>query len=306
MKVKTIAISTASFGEGSAEPLNFLKKHRFKVVMNPFRRKVSGKELLHFARAAHGLIAGLEELNAEVLGRMPNLKVISRCGAGLDNVDLKVTRRRGIRVYSTPEAATPAVAELAVTLMLDLLRGVSRSDRSVRNAFWEKRMGSLLKGKRVGIVGMGRIGRSVEKVVRAFGARTAYTDKNKKIRPAGVSRKSLRALLCWADIVTLHCSASAGQQKILLGKREIQWMKRGTFLINTARGGLVDEKALYAALVKKKIAGAALDVFSEEPYRGPLAKLEHVVLTPHIGSYARECRIEMERQAARHVIRGLR
>lgn len=297
-----IVITTSSFATYDHSPLDELKKTQIEYTINPYGRKLTSSEVINLAKDADGLVAGTEPLNEEVLRKLPELKVISRCGAGLDNVDLEKAKELNIKVYSTPYGPTLAVAELTLGLMLDLLRKITTMDRELRKGVWKKRTGSLLTGKKVGIWGFGRIGQKVAQLLAPLGVEIAYYD----IRSVegAIPLKSKNELLSWADIITLHCSANA-DGKYAIGKSELKLMKNNAWLINASRGGLVDETALYSALQKGKLAGAALDVFENEPYTGPLCELDNVILTPHIGSYAKEGRIQMEMQAVRNLINGL-
>jgi len=192
--------------------------------------------------------------------------------------------------------------------MLDLLRGVSTADRLVRAGVWQKNTGSLLSGKTLGILGLGRIGRRVVELTQPFNMKYIAWDSSPDRHFANkysIDFIRLDELLAKADIVTIHLPYSP-ELKGIIGERELSLMKRDAFLLNTARGELVDEVALYKALKEKRIARAALDVFEQEPYAGPLTKLDNIILTPHIGSYAIEARVEMETQAARNLIEGLK
>lgn len=298
-----VMISTSSFGEGDALPLKLLDEAGMNVHMNPYGRQLTPDECLSLYKDVDGIIAGTEILSAAVLKAAGNLKVISRVGVGLDNVDLEAAKQCGIKVFNTPDAPTLAVAELTLGLMLAMLRHLPRADREIHAGKWQKRMGNLLRGKVVGIIGFGRIGQKVAKLVSALDAEVVYCDPVVNI--TGYKKMAQDDLLSQADIVTLHMSGG-GKDSPLLRDEELRRMKSGTWLVNCARGGLVDEAALVKALQEKRLAGAALDVFTKEPYTGPLSKLDNVILTPHIGSYAMESRIEMEIQAVKNLIKGLK
>ena len=303
---RRILISTSTFGEFDKTPLSKLKDGGFDVILNPHKRKLSEGEVVELGGNAEGIIAGTENLSAQVLSKLKSLKVVSRCGVGLDNVDLKAARQLKIRVYSTPQAPTVAVAELTLGLILNLLRQIPLMDREIRRGCFEKRMGESLRNKTVGIVGFGKIGKAVGDLCRAFGAQVSFYDpalKGKKIT-GSQEYPNLTGLLKAADIITLHVPYSK-ETHHLIGAKEFGLMKPTSYLINCARGGIVDETALYQALKEKKIAGAALDVFEEEPYTGPLKELDNCILTPHIGSYAREARIQMETEAVQNLIKAL-
>ncbi len=300
--MKKIAITTTTFGEYDNSQLELCQKKGFEVVLNPYRRKVSSDELVELAKDAVGIIAGTEQMTEDIILKLPDLKVISRCGAGLDNVDLKAAKRRRIKTLNTPDAPVLAVAELTVLLILSLLRKVCQMDRELHEEQWQKRMGSLLCGKKIGIKGFGRVGKKVAELLSPFGCEIAYADPFVENGLLGLNCLSLEDLLSWSDIITVHVSVS----EKLIGEREFQLMKKGAYIINTSRGGVIDELVLYKYLTNGYLSGAALDVFEREPYTGPLKELDNVILTPHIGSYAKEARIEMERQAVENLLKGLR
>lgn len=300
-----ILITTSSFNIGAAEPLGRLKNAGFEIVMNPHGRKLDEKEVEVLLRDdVVGMIAGTEPLTGRVLRGAKNLKVVSRCGIGLDSVDIIAAKECGIGVYNTPDAPSVAVAELTLGLVLGVLRRISQADREIRDGKWKPLMGRLLAARTVGVIGYGRVGRRVAKLAHAFGARVLAADI---IQPDsdGVSEiYSLDRLLAEADVVTLHMPLQKSSTYFMDAPR-IASMKRGAVLVNTARGGLVDEIALVAALHEGHLAGAALDTFEKEPYSGPLSGFPQVILTAHMGSYAEEARGIMEREAADNLVKGL-
>jgi D-3-phosphoglycerate dehydrogenase len=300
MKVEplTILATTSSFGTASPMP-------DLRFVVNPWGRKLTEAELAALLEQYRpvGLLAGTEPITQAVLETAKDyLRVISRVGAGWDNVDHAAAADLGIRVYRTSGVLTQAVAELTIGLMLAALRSITLQDRLLRQGTWQKRMGGLLRGKSVGIIGLGAIGRRVGELVRAFGGEVIFFDPQPKACSWARS-VSLKELLAQADIISLHAS---GKEKIL-GAQEFAWIgNRGVILINTARGELIDEEALAAALQSGWIGCACLDVFGEEPYQGAFCSMDNLILTPHIGSYAREARQLMEETAIDHLIEGLR
>ena len=298
-----IAITTSSFGVFDGTPLLRLKDEGVKYVLNPFRRKLTPAELMDIAADADGIIAGTETINLDVLKKLPRLKVVSRCGVGMDNVDLEGAKRLGVKVFNTPDGPTLSVAELTVGLILNLMRRISTTHGKLKNGIWEKQMGNLLSNKKIGILGFGRIGQKVAELTIPFSVEVAYCDICSMSSP--YESKSMSEMLSWADIVTLHCSV-APNKKPLIGEQELKQMKPGAWLINTSRGGLVDERALYHSLQEGRLSGAALDVFEHEPYQGRLCELDNVILTPHIGSYAMEGRVKMEKQSVSNLIKGLK
>jgi D-3-phosphoglycerate dehydrogenase len=299
-----VAISTSSFAQYSDEPLRLLQERGIATIMNPHGRALDEDETIALLHGCAGVAAGTEPLTARVMAALPELRVISRCGVGLDNVDREAAAARGIRVRNTPEGPTWAVAELTLGCAFALLRQVARMDRDIRSGVWKKRMGCLVRGKRVGIVGFGRIGRAVAQLFAAVGCTASFYDPHVPEDQGAFKRREMEDLLPWADIVTLHCAKPEDGAHVLDARR-IASMKEGAWLINAARGGLVDEDALADALQRERLAGAALDVFEKEPYSGPLAALPSVILTPHIGSYAREARIRMEIDTIRNLLDAL-
>jgi len=303
-KNKKILIATTSFGKFDKGPLDLIEEKGFSYIINPYRRKLKSDEIILLGKDVIGIIAGTESLTDEVFSHLSNLRAVSRCGVGMDNVDIEALERRKIKFYNTPDAPTRAVSELTVGVILDLLRKVGQMDRIVRDGGWEKKMGNLLYGKKVGIIGFGRIGQKVSELLSGFSVELSYYDIENKVPPIDCSKKEFEEILSWADIISLHLSLSKGSE-FIIGEKEINLMKKGGFLINLSRGGIIDEEALYRSLKSNHLSGAALDVFKEEPYRGHLRELDNVILTPHIGSYAREVRVQMEKEAVRNLLKGL-
>ena len=299
-----VAITTSSFGKYDTSPLDRLRREHIQYILNPYGRKLSKAEVVDLAKGVDGIIAGTETLDDWVLNKLHGLKVLSRCGVGMDNVDLDVAASMGIKVFNTPYGPTLAVAELTVGLILDLLRKVAWMDKELKSGTWKKRMGNLLFGKKIGIIGFGRIGKKVGLLLSAFETELAYCDPEPKTCAFNCDNKEFHEILNWADILTLHLSSLTNFCPII-GKKELQLMRMGSWLVNVSRGGVVDEEALYHTLRKGHLSGAALDVFAQEPYTGPLRELDNVILTPHIGSYAKEARVEMELQAVENLIEGL-
>lgn len=294
---RKVLVSTSTFAVSDDAPLKRLAQAGFEVIPNPYKRKLSKNELLQLLPGVTGLIAGLETLDDDVMSRT-DLKVISRCGAGLSNVDMPAAQRLGIKVCSTPEAPTEAVAELTVACLLNLLRKISRMDQDLHQGNWTKQTGLQLKEKTVAIVGLGRIGRRVAQLLEPFHVRILGVDPFVKKIGEQLELLTLQEALPSADIITLHCSG----EDCLFSGREFALMKKGAFLLNAARGGLIDEKALITAIEEGTVAGAWLDTFDQEPYSGELTKYPQVLLTPHVGSYTRECRRQMELQAVENLI----
>jgi D-3-phosphoglycerate dehydrogenase len=304
-----ILISSNSFGNINANPVETLKKVGFTVVSNQYNRKLTENELIELLdKDVVGLIAGTEKITERVLQNATSLKVISRYGVGLDNIDLEAAKRRGIIVCTTPDAPTQAVAELTLALILTLYRGIGVVDRNLRSGKWTPLMGRLLSGKTLGIIGLGRIGKALVKLVQPFElkimAHEPYPD-SEFILSYGIKLTALEKVLSESDIITLHAPLT-DETYHLISKKELALMKHDTVIVNTARGSLIDEGALIKALENGLIGGAALDVFEEEPYHGKLKDFDNVILTAHIGTYAKETRIKMEREAVENLLNALR
>lgn len=304
--MQKILITTSSFDLKHMRQAAQLAESGFDIVLNPYKRRLTEDEVKSLlTNDVVGMIAGVEPLTESVLQSARGLRVIARCGIGMDSVDLAAAEKLGIRVSNTPDAPTLPVAELTLAHMLNLLRAVSTTDDNIRKGNWKPLMGSLLAGKNVGIVGFGRIGRKVAELVSAFGANVLVHDvapipPDKKVR-----QMELSDLLTESDIVTLHTPYGPDTHH-MIGDQQIRRMKPGAYLLNISRGGLVDESALYNALAEKRLAGAGLDAFEREPYSGSLCTLENVVLTAHMGSYAQEARTKQEQEAADNLVAALK
>ncbi|KIO50439.1 phosphoglycerate dehydrogenase [Nitrosospira sp. NpAV] len=300
-----LVISTSSFDVDNNPHLQYLQREGMDIAGNPYKRKLTEDEAIELLGAdTVGMIAGIEPLTERVLASAKKLKVISRCGSGLDSVDLAAAKRYGIAVLNTPEAPAQAVAELTMGLILAALRRICQIDRQVRTEEWPRTQGQLLAAQSVGIIGLGRVGGRVARLCQAFDARVVAHDSYVKQPPQGIELVPLEQLLAEADIVSLHLTYDADTHHLLNGETFAR-MKPGAVVINTARGGLIDETALAEALACGQLSAAALDVFEQEPYHGPLLKCDNIILTSHIGSLARESRQRMEIEAAENLRQGL-
>lgn len=296
-----VLIGPSSFAATDKTPMKRLLSNGFDVIDNPFKQQLTKEELLGLLTDdTLGLIAGLEPLDREVL-YSSSLRVISRVGVGLSNIDLKAADELGIEVCSTPAGPTTAVAELTIGAMLNLIRMVSQMDRDLHGNKWNKRIGFQLEGKTVVIIGFGRVGKKVAELLQSFGVNIIIVDPFINEDSSDYPILSLMDALPKADIVTIHCSG----EECLLRKREFSFLKTGIYLLNAARGGLVSESLLMEALDSGQVAGAWLDAFESEPYSGPLTNYQNVILTPHVGSYTTECRSQMEGEAVDNLINAL-
>ncbi len=301
-----IVISTSSFNVAASSALTSLATAGYEIVTNPHKRRLTEAEAIDLLRDEEvvGMIASTEPLSRAALEKAGALKVISRCGIGMDNVDVGAAKALGIDVLNTPDAPTDSVAELTLGLILAALRRIGEADRAMRAGEWRPLMGRLLRDRVLGIVGYGRIGRSVGRLADAFGARVVACDARKLEPQPRVERMGLDQLLAASDIVTLHMPSTPNKQAVITAAK-LALMRHGAILVNTSRGDLVDENALARALDSGALAGAALDTFVEEPYSGPLTALPQVTLTAHMGSYAEETRAKMEEEAASNLLQAL-
>jgi len=308
MKTNKVLTSPSSFGQISQIPFDLLKENGFDVINNPYGRKLTENEVIELAKDCIGIVAGVESLSSSVLDSLPLLKCISRVGVGMDNVDLDYAKGKGIIVVNTPDGPTRSVAELTLAMTLALLRKIPQADSAMKNKQWNKQIGNLIFGKQIGIIGLGRIGRLVAELFTGIGNPVIgfdlYPDE-KWAKEKGVKIKTFDEVIREADVLTLHIPGNKNNEAVI-GEKELQKMKSDAFLINISRGGVVDEDALYRALSTKKLSGAALDVFSKEPYSGALCNLDNIVLTPHLGSYAKEGKLQMEIDAVNNLINVLK
>ncbi len=259
------------------------------------------------------LVRSGTKVTADVIGAGKKLKVIGRAGVGVDNIDVEKATEQGILVLNAPEGNTISAAEHTMALMLSLARNIPPASSSLKAGQWQRNkfVGLELYKKCLGIIGLGRIGSEVAKRARAFGMKVLAYDpyiSAEQAEKIGVVAQNLEEILPQADFITLHIPKTSST-KHLLGAEELAKMKDGVRIINCARGGLIDEKALYEAIVAGKVAGAALDVFEEEPpaNNNPLLQLEQVITTPHLGASTQEAQVNVAVQVAEeimHVLKG--
>jgi D-3-phosphoglycerate dehydrogenase len=307
-----VFVSTFPFGKSDPTPRNLLlAEENLQVSFNPLARKLTNEEVCSLALEADAIIAGTEDLSL-LINKSDRLRLISRVGIGLDSVDLKLCREKGIRVCYTPDAVTMAVAELTLGLMIAITRQVNLSDREIREGKWVRNYGKRLGESVIGLIGFGRVGKSVARLLAPFGPEILIHDIRDFEQDTGDLRRlgqkvrtsSKEEIFTNADVVSLHVPAYA-KTKELINTQSLRTFKKDSFLINTARGELVNEEDLFEALSSGVLAGAALDVFCKEPYEGPLSNLPNVILTQHMGSCSYDCRLAMESQATEDLIRFL-
>lgn len=276
-----VAVTPRSFRGTPGEHLDRLAASGLDVRFPTVNRPLDESEMVVLVRGCAGLLVGIDPVTEDVLAEGP-LRVVVKYGSGLDNVDVAAAERLGVEVVATPGANARSVAELAITLLFALARHVVLHDRTVRAGSWARRTGIELAGRRLGIVGYGAIGRELAEIAR--GLRLDVVAFDPFVDDADVPLVPLDELLAGCDAVSLHLPLTP-ETAGLLGARELVTMKPGALLVNTARGGLVEEDALADALRSGALGGAAFDVFAEEPpLSSPLLELETFIASPHAGA----------------------
>ncbi len=267
----------------SKEGIEMMKKEGIEVDLKmDFPREKIGEIIDDYDGV---VVRSKTKLTKEILGGAKNLKFIIRSGVGLDNIDVKTAKEKGLDVFNTPEASSVAVAELTIAFLLSLSRFIPQATVSLRNGKWEKEkfQGKEVYGKILGIIGLGRIGKEVARRAKVMGMKVLGYDPFVK-EVSGVEMVALDSLIRDSDYITLHTLLNE-KTRNLINEKTIKEMKDGVFIINCARGGLIDESALYQALKSGKVGGAAFDVFEvEPPLKNKLLSLENFICTPHIGA----------------------
>lgn len=306
-----VLVTATSFKPDRPTPaLEKLQQFADEIIYNPYGRPLTEEELIPLLQGCDGYIAGLDYVTEGVLERCDRLKVVSRYGAGVDRVDLAAAARLGIPVCNTPGANAQAVADLALGLMLCAARKLPMLDRSTRGGAWVRSTGVELYGKTLGILGLGAIGKSVAKRGQGFDMKVlaydpyldqAYADAH------GIVPATFDEVVAQSDVISLHLPLN-DQTRHVIDRKAMEAMKPGVILINTARGGLIDEEAAYELLKSGHLGGLGLDAYEVEPPAGsPLFALDNVVSTPHTGSHTAEataCMAEMSVQNLIDVLSG--
>jgi len=299
-------ITTVPFGDKNRLPLELLEDSGIEYLINPLGKKLTEDELAEMITDFDVIIAGTEQITDRVMENGKNLKMISRVGIGLDSVDLLAAERRGIKVSYTPDAPAPAVAELTLSLMLTMLRSVHLSNLQMHDGNWNRYFGRRIPEVTIGIIGVGRIGTRVLNRLRSFGTpRLLLNDTlpNSEIdRQFKVEWVTKEEIYKQADVISLHLPLTA-HTKNMIRKEQLEMMKPDAILINTARGGIINEDDLYDVMNAGHLSGASIDAFVQEPYSGKLREIERCILTAHMGSMSVDCRTRMEREATEEAVR---
>jgi len=302
-------ISTVPFGDRNRLPIELLESAGIEYLINPLGRKIKEEELAEMISGFDILIAGTEPITEKVMRQASRLKFISRVGIGLDSIDLLAAERLGIRVSYTPDAPAPAVAELTIGFMLSLLRHVHLSNMKMHRGEWHRYFGRRIPEVTIGVIGAGRIGGRVLRRLAAFGTPRILVND---IQPDFHVANTLK--LEWvgkediyreADLITLHLPLTAHTKNMICREQLLQ-MKEDALLINTSRGGIINEEDLAEVMNAGYLGGAAVDVFEQEPYTGALTGIDRCLLTSHMGSMSVDCRTRMEIEATEEAVRFLK
>lgn len=303
-----VLITTVPFAERNRLPLELLEGAGIEYRINPLGRRLKESELADLASDVDALIAGTEPISERVMTAATRLRLISRVGIGLDSVDLQAAARRGIQVAYTPDAPGPAVAELALSLMISLLRSVHLANLQLHSGQWSRHMGRRLADVTVGIIGTGRIGARVLRRISAFGTpRVLVNDikPNLKLVPElKLEWVDKDEIYREADVISLHVPLTPLTRNMITRQHLLQ-MKRDALLINTSRGGIINERELADVMRSGHLGGVAIDVFEHEPYEGELRTIDRCLLTAHMGSMSVDCRTRMEIEATEEAVRFL-
>ena len=290
-----VFIATSSFSELTTSVKATAKKKNFLFKKNPLKKKLTSDQLVKYAKDCNYIIAGTEIYNQKTLDKLTKLKYIFRLGSGIDNLDIDYLKKiKFKKSIVTPEIA---VAELIVGYIFSLYRHIVEHNNDLKNKIWKKRMGSILNGKTLGIIGYGKVGKYLYKLLKDFGVKILVNDKKK----INIENTNINKLIKKSDIISLNTNLYSKEK--LLDKKKLKLCKKNCIIINTSRPEVIDYDYLYLMLKTKKILGAGLDVFMKEPYLGKLTNLDNVILTPHIGSYSKEIRSKMEKEALKNILK---
>lgn len=304
--MQRVLVTARIFGYLSDEGFEIFRRRGIELVPNPYRGKgLNEGQLIELIGGVDGLLTGVDQVTRTVIEKADRLKVISKFGTGVDNIDITAATDKGIVVTSAPGANSDAVADMTFALILAIARKLTHGFDRVRKGDWPLMVGTEVYGKTIGLIGLGQIGRRVARRAGGFSMKIMAYDKFPDERFAqenDIELAPLETILKEADFVSVHVPLNEETQN-LIGCEQLQRMKPSAFLINTARGGIVDEDALLEALKSGKIAGAAFDVLKEEPpTQRHLAELENFIVTPHVSPFTKEAIEKVERLSAQNII----
>lgn len=306
--MKVLITPTSLSNAKDCDAIKKLKQSNMDVIFNDKNRPLTEEEMIEYAQGCDGIIAGLDYITKKVIESSEKLKVISRYGAGYDRVDLEAATRNGVIVTNTPAANAQAVGELSISLALALSRKIAYLDKKTKEGEWVRSLGGELQGKTIGIMGLGAIGKVVAKCATGFGmniiAHDPYID-SEFCESLHIKSVSFEDLITASDIISLHLPLN-DKTKHIIEEATISKMKNTAIVINTSRGGIVDEVAMYDALKNNRLGGFGIDVFETEPPEySPLFVLKNVIATPHSGSHTQEAVDKMADMAVTNLINVL-
>ena len=303
-----VLITTVPFAAVDTSPITQLTVAGIEYVINPLGRRLKEEELAEMVGDFDGLIAGTEPITETVMQSAKRLRHISRVGIGLDSVDLLAAERRGIQVSYTPDAPAPAGAELAFGLMFALMRSTHVASAELHRGVWKRHFGRRMCDVKIGIIGAGRIGgRLLTHLAKLEFKQLFVSDENADLSiPSGlgIERVDKEQIYNEADLISLHLPLSV-KTKNMIKRAHLLQMKSDAMIVNTSRGGIINEQDLAEVLNSGHLSGAAIDVFEQEPYDGPLANIDRCLLTSHMGSMSIDCRTRMEIEATQETVRFL-
>jgi phosphoglycerate dehydrogenase-like enzyme len=300
---KKIIVTSPSFSKNEILKNELLLSFP-ESIFNEEGKRLSGQELIKFIKDADGIIVGLEKIDRSVLEECPSLKIISKYGVGLDNIDTEYCTEKGILLGWTPGINKTSVAEMTIAVMITLSRNVFLTSNQLKQGVWNKDGGSELSGKTIGIIGVGNIGKEIIRFLNPFGNKILVNDiidQREYYRVNGTVETTKEEIYCQSDIVTLHVPLTSDTLH-LINRDVFKEMKNCAYLINTSRGKVVEQNSLKWALMNGIIAGAAIDVYEEEPPEDKeLLNLPNLICTPHIGGNSSEAVLSMGKSAIRHL-----
>lgn len=284
-RLNKVLVTATNYSTLCAEAKRLLEEGGCEIIENRVGRPHTFEELVPLVSDIDGVIAGVDTWDEAVFKLAPNLKAIARFGVGVDNIDLAKAREYGIQVTNVPGGNADAVAELAVGLILSMIRNIPALHQSARRGYWDRYVGEEIQGKTVGLLGFGNIAQMTAKKLQGFDVKLIAYDKYPnadKAKEYGVELVSSDDVLKRSDVVSMHLP-SLKETYHMMSDEQFSMMKKTAFFVNTARGALVDEKALHRALQTRSIAGAAIDVYEQEPVSAdnPLFQLDNLISTPH-------------------------
>ncbi len=299
--MRKILIATSTFNE---KYIKYLKKNNFQIILNNSGQKVDSQFLKRKISDIDAIIAGTENYTFDILNKAKHLKVISRLGVGADNIDFVECKKRNIKIHTSKVDLSKIVAEHSIAMILNCLKKINYFDLNFRKGIWKKSKTESLSNKKIGIIGFGKIGKEIFRLTKPFNMKYYFNDKIKKT-PKNVKYMSLRKIFTTCDIITIHLPFNKITHNIINNK-VLPTKDSKIIIVNTSRGGVINEDHLFKFLKKNEQAFACLDVFKQEPYLGKLKNLKNTILTPHVSGYSHHIREQMEQEAINNIQKELK